>query len=67
MCTCWNTILLGLLAVQVLLVNVVSPTANKFSFAVLVTSVLVKSNKCNHQDLIIEHVVDLQKGRISLL
>ena len=40
MCTCWNTILLGLLAVQVLVVHVVSLTANKFSFAVLVTSAL---------------------------
>ena len=38
MCTCWNTILLGLFVVQVLIVHVVSLTANKLSFAVLVTS-----------------------------
>ena len=35
------------------------PHSNKFSFAVLVTSALVKGNKCYHQDLIIEHVEDL--------
>ena len=61
---------MGLSAVQVLVVHVVSLTANKFSFAVLVTSALAASvdisspasilnSKCYHQDLIIEHVVDL--------
>ena len=51
--------LAGILAVQVLVVHVATLTANKFSFSVLVTSALVKGNKCYHQDLIIEHVVDL--------
>ena len=50
---------IGILGVQVLAVHVVSLTANKFNFAVFVTSALVKNNKCYHRDLIIEHVVDL--------